>query len=254
MTDETPPPIIIVKKVVGHGGHHGGAWKVAYADFVTAMMALFIVLWLMNASSETKKAISVYFNDPTGRGKETGSGQAGTGEGLAITKNDMGELKNKIEQAMKKMPEYSRLKDHVAMSVTGEGLRVELLESENGVFFQSGSQTPSGDGQEMLAKLARELAALPNPILIEGHTDSRPFNRTDGYSNWELSADRANAARRFMESEGLPPGKIVQVRGFADRNPRDPNDRAAASNRRISVIVQYQSETRPKPEVLSKAP
>src|ERR1051326_7436391 len=123
------PPIIIRKKVM-HGGHHGGAWKVAYADFVTAMMALFIVLWLMNTSDQVKKAISGYFRDPSGRGAGQGSGLGGSGEGVGIGKDDLGKLKEKLESAMKQAPQLATLKDQVQMTVTGEGLRVELLEKE----------------------------------------------------------------------------------------------------------------------------
>src|SRR5579862_833085 len=132
--------VIIIKKVKkgGHAGHHGGAWKVAYADFVTAMMALFIVLWLMSSSEQVRKAISAYFKDPSGTGKHAGSASTGTGETVSINEDNMENLKDQLEQALKKSPEFEKLKDYVQMSVTGEGLRVELLESERGMFFQSG--------------------------------------------------------------------------------------------------------------------
>jgi chemotaxis protein MotB len=239
---KTQPPIIIIRKKGGHGGHHGGAWKVAYADFVTAMMALFIVLWLMNASDQVKKAVSVYFNDPTGKGKQTGSGIAGTGEAVSIAKDDMANLKEKLQQALKKSPEFEKLKDHVQMTVTGEGLRIEMLETEKGMFFESGSAVPTDVGNEMLLRLSKELGSLPNELLIEGHTDSKPYSGKAEYSNWELSADRANAARRLMEESGIRPGQIAQVRGFADHDLRDKSAPDAASNRRISVIVRYQQQ------------
>ncbi len=235
---ETQPIIIVKKKIAGHG-HHGGAWKVAYADFVTAMMALFIVLWLMNTSEEIQRAVAGYFRDPSGRGAEQGSGQAGLGEGLALGRNDMGKLREKLEAAMKEMPELEALKDQVQMTVTGEGLRIELLEQEVGTFFESGSAEPTGPGREMLAMLAAELARLPNKLMIEGHTDARPYASRNGYSNWELSADRANAVRRLMEQHGLPAGRIDEVRGYADRRPRKPDDPAHPSNRRVSIIVKY---------------
>jgi chemotaxis protein MotB len=233
------PPIIIIKKKAAHGGHHGGAWKVAYADFVTAMMALFIVLWLLNTSSKVQEAISAYFRDPSGAGKLMGSAAAGVGDTLKIADDDMNQLKDKLEKAMMQSPDLRNLKDYVQMSVTGEGLRIELLESEAGMFFQSASGSPSGLGREMIGKLAKELGGLPNDVMIEGHTDSRPFTAKSDYSNWELSSDRANAARRLMESTGLRMGQVIQVRGFADRNLRDPEHPDAASNRRISVIVKY---------------
>lgn len=235
----TTQPIIIIKKKVAHAGHHGGAWKVAYADFVTAMMAFFIVMWLMNSSVKIRKAISVYFTDPSGSGQMSGSAQAGTGEALTITKDRMEHLKDDLEQAFKRSPEFEKLKNYVQMSVTGEGLRIELLENEQGMFFQSGSPKPSDLGEEMLIRMSEQLGTLPNPLLIEGHTDSKPFGTRGDYTNWELSADRANAARRIMEAHGIRPGQVSQVRGFADQNLRNKNDPEAASNRRVSVIVRY---------------
>jgi len=235
----TPQPIIVIKKKGGHGGHHGGAWKVAYADFVTAMMAFFMVMWLMNSGEKVKEAVGSYFRDPTGSGKLSGSSMSGQGDGIALGKDDLGKLKDQLEGAMKQMPEFQTLKDNVTMTVTGEGLRVELLESEHGMFFESGNADPSHSGEELLVLMAQQLAAMPNNILIEGHTDAKAFNSNNGYSNWELSTDRANAARKVMESAGLPQGKVVQVRGFADRRLRTGDDPMNPSNRRISVIVQY---------------
>jgi len=232
-------PIIVIKKVSGHGGHHGGAWKVAYADFVTAMMALFIVLWLMNTAEPVKKAISSYFLDPSGTGTQTGSGQAGSGEGLSVTPDDLGHLKENIEQAMKKMPALEALKDQIAMTVTGEGLRIEMLESEKATFFERGSPGPSANGEKMLVLLAEQLGKLPNTLLIEGHTDAHPFVGRPAYSNWELSADRANAARRLMMDHGLRANQVKQIRGYADEHLRKPDAPDDASNRRISVLVQY---------------
>jgi chemotaxis protein MotB len=235
------PPIIIIRKKSGHAAHHGGAWKVAYADFVTAMMALFIVLWLMNSSEKIRKAISAYFRDPSGTGQQVGSASAGSGETLSLNKDNMVNLKDRLEQALKKSPDFEKLKNYVQMSVTGEGLRVELLESETGTFFESGSVVPSAAVRDLIATLAAELGRLPNNVLIEGHTDSRPFSaRADKYGNWELSADRANAARRLMQSGGLRTGQVMQVHGFADQQLRDREHPQAASNRRISVIVLYQ--------------
>ncbi|MEO8025754.1 MAG: flagellar motor protein MotB [Bryobacteraceae bacterium] len=236
---DAPAPIIIVRKKGGHGGHHGGAWKVAYADFVTAMMALFIVLWLMNANPDVKKAVSIYFTDPSGVGKMTGSASAGSGDAVSVSKDNMKQLQEKIQQAMKKSPEFEKLKDHVRMTVTGEGLRIELLESEKGMFFQSGSGSPSELGKEILVDLARELGKLPNPLLIEGHTDSKPFGGGREYSNWELSADRANTSRRVMEANGLRPGQVSQVRGYADRQLRNAKEPEDASNRRVTIIIKY---------------
>jgi chemotaxis protein MotB len=248
MAAPATPPIIIIKKKGGHGGHHGGAWKVAYADFVTAMMALFIVLWLLSSSEEVKKAISGYFRDPKGFGKQLGSSMGGSGESLTITKSNMDMLKGKLEQAMKQSPQFEQLKDYVQMTVTGEGLRIELLETEKGMFFASGQPTPTDAGRDLLLKLSEELGKMKNQILVEGHTDAKAY-QSESYSNWELSADRANAARKLMQREGgLRPDQVTQVRGFADQQLRVPDNPEDASNRRVTIIVQYPQEPEPEPE------
>ena len=143
------------------------------------------------------------------------------------------------------MPQFEALKDQVVSTVTPEGLRIELLENENGTFFTSGSPQPSSSGRQTLSLIAAELEKLPNEIIMEGHTDSRPFHGRKNYSNWELSADRANSARRILMETGLSPERIVQVRGFADvalRKPETPED---PTNRRISLIVRYSQEPPP---------
>jgi len=233
------PPIIIIKKKGGHGGHHGGAWKVAYADFVTAMMALFIVLWLMNSSKPVQEAISGYFKDPSGTGKLMGSSLAGTGDKAQLPKQDMAKLKEELEKSIESVIDLGKLKKNVEMTVTPEGLRIELLESEGGTFFDSGNAGLNQSGQELLTLLAVELGKIPNHILIEGHTDAKPFAGKSSYSNWELSADRGNAARRLMQQSGLGSDQVSQVRGFADQQLRDAKDPLDPSNRRISIIVQY---------------
>jgi chemotaxis protein MotB len=250
--EEAPPvvakekPIIVIrKKVSGHGGHHGGAWKVAYADFVTAMMALFIVLWLTSADEKVKEAVSAYFNNPNGPGKLTGLAAAGLGHAIEIPKDDMVKLREKIQQALAQTPNFKSLQDHVEITITADGLRIELLETEAGMFFESGKAVPTETGAELLGRLAAELGKMPNTMLIEGHTDSKPFASDNGYTNWELSTDRANSARKLMEAHGLRPEQVNQVRGYADRELRHPEDPTHASNRRISVIVQYLP---PKPE------
>jgi len=236
---EKPRPIIILKKKGGHGGHHGGAWKVAYADFVTAMMALFIVLWLLNTSKQVQEAVGGYFKDPTGTSKKVGSSMAGTGENFTLTRDNMPKLKEQLQKAIRQMSDFEKLKSHIEMTVTAEGLRIELSESASGTFFDSGSAKMKPDGLELLATLAKELGDLPNRISIEGHTDSQPYAPSANYSNWELSADRANAARRVMQTSGLGSGQVTQVRGFADQRLRKPDAPLDPSNRRISLIVQY---------------
>ena len=231
-------PIIIIKKKSAHGGHHGGAWKVAYADFVTAMMALFIVLWLLNSSKQVQEAIGGYFKDPTGTSKKVGSNMVGAGENFILTRDNMPKLKDQLQQAMKQMTDFEKLKSHIEMTVTSEGLRIELSESAKGTFFDSGSAKLKGDGNDMLVTLAQELGKLPNKLSIEGHTDSQPYSNPT-YGNWELSSDRANAARRVMQANGIGPNQVTQVRGFADQRLRKPDAPLDPANRRISLIVQY---------------
>jgi len=232
-------PILIIKRPSQHGGHHGGAWKVAYADFVTAMMALFIVLWLLNSSKQIRVAVGGYFKDPSGNSKMVGSNQSGSGENLVVTKDNMGHLKEALENSVRQMAKFDQFKNQIEMTVTSEGLRIELLETGVGTFFDSGSSVPSQNGKDLLVKLAQELGKLPNKISIEGHTDSKPFAGKSNYGNWELSADRANAARRLMQDSGLRDDQVTQVRGYADQKLRKPGDPLDPSNRRISVIVQY---------------
>lgn len=241
---EAPPTkatrqIVILKRTrKGAHGHHGGAWKVAYADFVTAMMALFIVLWLMSSDKEVQQAVSAYFSNPSGPGKLSGTAAAGQGNSIELRKQDMSKLREKIQQALMKVPNFQNLKDHVEITVTSDGLRIELSENEAGMFFLSGKAAPTEQGNDMLVNLAQQLGALPNKVFIEGHTDSKPFPG-DGYSNWELSVDRANAARKLMVAHGLRPDQVSQIRGYADQQLRHPDQPESPANRRISVIVQY---------------
>jgi chemotaxis protein MotB len=242
MPMQTVQPVIIVRRKKGHGGgHHGGAWKVAYADFVTAMLALFIVLWLLSSSEQIQKAVGGYFTDPKGKGKDAGNGLRGSGsESLSIRKDDMSRLKQKLEQAIKDATSLQKIKEHVIFSVTSEGLRVELVEGENSTFFESANSHPTEFGKDLLKKLAEEIGKLPNRVTLEGHTDSRPFGGTD-YSNWELSVDRANAARRWMQQNGMRGDQVTQVRGFADQSLRDPNHPDDGTNRRVTLIIMYQA-------------
>jgi chemotaxis protein MotB len=231
-------PIIIRKKVV-HAGHHGGAWKVAYADFVTAMMALFIVLWLLSSSVQVKQAVSGYFRDPTGNGKNVGTNMEGTGRDVMKVKDDMSGLNEKLKSVIKLIPHFEQMKGNVEFTITEEGLRIEMIETAKGMFFESGKPDPSTVGVELLTALAKELGKLPNRLLIEGHSDAAPYEASAVYTNWELSVDRANTARRLMQGVGLLPSQVAQVRGYADqdlRNKANPDD---PSNRRVTVIVRY---------------
>jgi chemotaxis protein MotB len=246
MADKAPQIIIIKRKKAGHGGHHGGAWKVAYADFVTAMMSLFIVLWLMGSSEKVKQAVSGYFNDPKGTGKLLGTLMTGTGTGVTVAQvstDELQKLKDKLEQEIKARKELEKLSKQIEITITPEGLRIELIEGKDGTFYEMGSAKLSASGQELLSLLAKELKTLPNSLLIEGHTDSTPYSSDAGYSNWNLSADRANAARRLLQQDGVRGDQVTQVRGFADQmlrvksNPYDP------SNRRITILVKNNDDT-----------
>jgi len=235
-----PRPIIIIKKKGGHAGHHGGAWKVAYADFVTAMMALFIVLWLLSSSEKVKKAVAGYFNDPKGTAAMLGTTMSGNGESAVPTDaqdKKMLELKGKLEKEIKANKELEKLSKQIEITITAEGLRIELIEGKNATFYQSGSPQLSGDGQRLLVLLAAELKTLPNSLLIEGHTDALQYSNDRNYSNWELSADRANSARRLMQQDGVRANQVTQVRGFADQMSRTGKDPADPSNRRITLLV-----------------
>jgi chemotaxis protein MotB len=238
---ETYDQPIIVKKKAGHSAPHGGAWKVAYADFVTAMMALFIVLWMMNASKQVQEAVGGYFKDPRGTAKVVGSNRNG-GDFVTLKKEDMEKLKEELLRSIHHLDPKDKLKNQIEITITQEGLRIELMESEKGTFFELGSAKPTPALIEILQVLSQELGKLPNNISIEGHTDSKPYTGAKDYDNWDLSSDRANEARRMMQAEGIRPGQVSQVRGFADQRLRLPKNPEDPSNRRISLIVQYQVE------------
>jgi chemotaxis protein MotB len=259
-TEPTEPRIIKKKKVQG-GGAHGGAWKVAYADFVTAMMALFIVLWIMSQSQSIRQNVAQYFKNPgllpgaNGLMETSDMGgeipTPGHSQDLQLPtpikpdiaeRNSLEEAKKRITEIIAQLPELSKLKDQVALEITEEGLRVELLDKENSHFFDLGSANLKPETQELLKIISHEVGKLPNHISVEGHTDSRPYG-TKTYTNWELSADRANAARRLMEDNGIRPGQITSVKGCADRHLRNPADPLDFQNRRVSILVGFQDKT-----------
>jgi len=232
-------PIIVIKRKVSHGGHHGGAWKVAYADFVTAMMALFIVLWLLGSSAKVRKAVAGYFNDPHSSLKESGTQKTGNDDTLPADRQNVEKLKEQIEKAIREQRAFDKLAKQIEITITAEGLRIELIEDKSGTFFQSGSAQLSDSGQKLLALLAGQLKFLPNHLLLEGHTDAQPYSDNAAYTNWELSADRANAARRLLQQDGVGKSQISQVRGYADQFLRVKNNPLDPTNRRISIIVQW---------------
>ena len=254
---EVPIRIIVRKK--GHGGaHHGGAWKVALADFMTAMFALFLVLWIVNQSTDIRSAIAGYFQDPLGRADEFGSSiipgegaQTATVRPIAppdivdLRRNRLGSLAEKLEGELDHMPALKDVRDKIEIQLTDDGLRIQLLEDSTGVFFETGRATPSPRGVEILSLLGKELGSLPNPVRIEGYTDARPYADNSAYTNWELSADRANAARRILSQHGLGTLQVQQIRGLADRDLRDPQHPYSACNRRITITMLLGPETPP---------
>ncbi|MCC7307152.1 MAG: OmpA family protein, partial [Acidobacteria bacterium] len=235
-----------VKKAKGHGGHHGGAWKVAYADFVTAMMALFLVLWLVSqADMKLKQQIAAYFRSPgvfdTMDGGVLSQAKKVSNEPTSLTSKDDEQALFSVAQALQEQfstrPEFEKYKDQVQISVTDEGLKVNLIDKADKVSFPSGSSDLTADASSILTEIARGVCSLPNKINIGGHTDSRVFSTANGYTNWELSADRANAARRVLEAGCVKPEQIRRIVGFADTEPLVPNDPYAPANRRISITV-----------------
>jgi chemotaxis protein MotB len=248
-------PILIVKRGGRkHGGGHGGAWKVAFADFMTSMMCLFLVLWLVGQSSDVRMAIQGYFRDPLGTAHYSGSSPVpGTGSTLdagqrtasaallAINRRRLEALGDRIRGRLEQSPEWRRMENQIEVQLTDEGLRIQLLEDSAGTFFESGNATPSPKGRDLLQFLAVELATLPNPVVLEGHTDARPYVQRADYSNWELSSDRANAARRILDGAGLRAGQLIQVRGYADRTLRTPDAPRNPRNRRVTILMLYQA-------------
>jgi len=229
--------ILIKKRRRSHGGSHGGAWKVAYADFVTALMSLFIVLWLTSTSDSVKESVAQYFNDPRGTSTLQGTNRNGSGHSLPLDRNGMQKLKEQLLDAARQMPNFDKLKNQVEITAEQDGLRIELLEQPGGTFFKLGSAQPTPALRDFLKAISPELGKLQNKISIEGHTDSVPYSDDSSYSNWELSTDRANVARRLMQGNGIAPSQVAEVRGFADQLPRRPDHPEDPSNRRITLIV-----------------
>lgn len=270
MAKEGSGEIRIVKKKNAAHGHHGGAWKVAYADFVTAMMAFFMVMWLIGMDAQTRAAIAAYFRDPVGfmeavrkneaiftindavppGGKNTPNMPRAAKDGKTALKKDrkteqqeMEEFKQYVERAMSNIPELSRLKEYVKIEFVKEGLRIELLEGKEPVFFKLGSAEITPAARRLLTLIAKKVSTLDNRVVVEGHTDAQPYRLGAFYTNWELSSDRANAARRVLESGGLWKGQVAEVRGYADTRLRTPHDPFHFSNRRVSLLIPYLSET-----------
>ena len=269
-------PIII--KRVKKGGHavHGGAWKIAYADFVTAMMAFFLLMWLLGSTTEgDKKGIADYFASPlklsllasgSGAGDAShvvkGGGQdltRSTGQvkrGEIEAKKDtinlhqlkaeqiraevarLESLQKKVTDALAADPELKNMASQMLLEMTHDGLRIQIIDQDQRPMFASGSATVQPYMRNLLRAIGRLLGEVPNRLTLEGHTDALPFGSGErGYSNWELSADRANASRRELITGGLPEEQVLRIQGLAASNPFDRKDPTAPANRRISIIV-----------------
>lgn len=292
-------PIVIKRKIKANHPPHGGAWKVAYADFVTAMMAFFLLLWLLNVTTESnKQGISNYFEpDTSEEEKVSGSGQALAGlaqvaEGalksagsppsvtvplatagsktggdlskkdrqdaaalaeaeakrLKIEQESFAKVEAEIRQALQEIPELNDMQDSLMIDYTPDGLRVQILDQEDIPMFVAGRSLLNDHGRKMLAIVANVITKLPNAVVVTGHTDSSAGSSNRNYSNWELSGDRANTARRVMVEYGLGAQKVVKVAGKADREHLFPDKPESPLNRRISIILQRQAPLTEVPE------
>lgn len=261
---EEAQPIIIRKKRSGHKGHHGGAWKVAFADFMTAMMAFFLVMWLVAQKPEVRESVAGFFREP-GRFMKEGSAGLLKGsqsiipmkeETIGIRKDDpdrqgfgpseqekklMRKAARDILHELERQEIFQALKENIKIQLTSEGLRIILNECEGSpAFFEPGSAKLLKKSAIILMTIAVELGELQNRLVVEGHTDAA-YMGGGAYSNWELSADRANAARQLMEVSGLREDQVREVRGFADQYPMVLNDPADHRNRRVTIVVLYRS-------------
>jgi chemotaxis protein MotB len=268
---------IIVKKIK-KGGHaaHGGAWKIAYADFVTAMMAFFLLMWLLGSTSEgDKKGIADYFQSPlkvallgggSGAGDSShvikGGGQDLTRSAGQVKQGDveaprstinlqalkaeqlraeqvmLDEVKRKVESMLESNPRLAAMRSQIRLEMTRDGLRIQIVDENNRPMFDSGSAVVQPAMRELLHEIGNVLAEVPNRLTLEGHTDAAAFSSGHrGYSNWELSADRANASRRELVAGGLPDDRVLRVQGLAASVPLEPSEPLNPMNRRISIIV-----------------
>ncbi len=289
------PVIKKVKKVIG-GGHHGGAWKVAYADFVTAMMAFFLLMWLINTTSpEQKRGIADYFapasvsrstqgsdgllggtafqedgarasgsNRPITESQQAsrsaarggadadGTGDAGSATDEAMARamarrsegSEFRSAEESLRQALQDMPDVAELSKHVMIDQTPEGLRIQLVDQEGRAMFSGSSAEPLPRTQRLLETVAKVIQELPNRISISGHTDTSAPPRS-GYTNWDLSSDRANAARRLLSADGVDNDRIYQVTGKASEEPLYPDDPDQPANRRISIVLLREAPVLP---------
>ena len=283
-------PIIVIKKIIkGGGGHHGGAWKVAYADFVTAMMAFFLLMWLLNATTEEqRKGISEYFDPTPMEVSATTSGAGGVMGGLTVsevgarsadaqpivhneqTPDTSVKSQIELEEASQKQlqaelekredAEFEKIKEQIQKSIedsdlkgltknlivdmTPEGLRIQIVDRDGESMFPTGSAQPYEKTVQLLNMVAEIIKKMPNQLSIRGHTDSAPYSAGANYTNWELSADRANASRRVLLKSGIESKKLSNVVGKADTEHLKPDNKLDPQNRRISVILLRESLTK----------
>lgn len=288
--DEKAPVIVIKKIIKGGGGHHGGAWKVAYADFVTAMMAFFLLMWLLNATTEEqRKGISEYFDPTPMEVSNTTSGAGGVMGGLTVSEvgaratdvqpivhNDQTpspdiksqvdpeelsreqlqaelekrenaefeQVKEQIEEAIKDS-DLKGLTKNLIVDMTPEGLRIQIVDRDGESMFPSGSAQPYEKTVKLFGVVADIIKKMPNQISVRGHTDSAPYSNGQNYTNWELSADRANASRRVLIRDGIDAKKLSNVVGKADTEHLKPTTPLDPQNRRISIILLRDSLTKP---------
>ncbi len=273
------PPVIVVRRVkkTGHA-HHGGAWKIAYADFVTAMMAFFLLMWLLGSTAKGDlQGIADYFNTPLQvalNGGASGSGDSshviqGGGQDLTRTSGQvkhgdieaerkrinlsalkaeqrrqerlrLEELKARVERAIAANAQLADLRRQIRLDLTAEGLRIQIVDEQNRPMFDTGSAIVKDYMRELLREMGKVLNDVENRVTLAGHTDSAPYgNGNRGYSNWELSADRANASRRELIAGGMDEGKILRVMGLSDSVLLDESDPRNPVNRRISIVVLH---------------
>jgi chemotaxis protein MotB len=276
MAEERVRPIIVKKIKKGGGGHHGGAWKIAYADFVTAMMAFFLLMWLLGSTSKAQKeGISEYFKTPLKQvlmGPSMGASDTiiKGGGGMDFTKKSgqvkkvdgpdgkkttldaeevkkalekaekvkLEELKKKIEKAIDDSPNLSKFKSQLLLDITSEGLRVQIIDEQNRAMFNSSKAEMQPYAKQILQELGKTLNDVPNKISLSGHTDATPYpNGEKSYSNWELSSDRANASRRELVAGGMDETKLLRVVGLSSANLFNKENPFDATNRRISIII-----------------
>jgi len=283
---QAPAPIII-KKVIAddHGAHHGGAWKIAYADFVTAMMAFFLLLWLLGATDEDqRRGLADYFT-PTlieykqnsagsdgilggdsivaadnypHRATQTGSRAitiprdvtGGTSEGAApraIDREQFGRLREELVRRIEATPDLRGLRSQISFAETDEGLRIDLMDEADFSMFRVGTDQLLPEARRLVGEVAQVISGVPNGVVIRGHTDSLPYAAGRTTNNWTLSSSRAESTRATLQTSGLPLARIARIEGVADRNPFVPQDRYDPRNRRISITLLWRRGDRPGP-------